>query len=395
MKTRITPSQNQFSSKHTFGNGRNYWNIFFWIFILLLGSSIKLNAQSQASSKPSIAVINIDCKGVALDMKMMTSLVALELERIDRFEVIDKYDVLSHMKANEIDVNTPYGKTELIRVGTLLKVDKVLSGSVEKFGDKIIVVLRIIDIASATIEKADVMEYLDQEEDIQTMIKISINNILGIPNEPNLVEMLSNFNPPISNTQTKINLNGPRIGTYVTFGDAGERLRAPKDSGGFDMFLFSAVIGYQHEIQFISSGDFQGLFEFVFTASGFEAGMFIPSFSTMIGSRFNRLGVEFGIGPSFRLVKVASGAYINNHWYYESQIPLDATNYSMVDRLDSKGDLTVSTGLIVAVGYTFHSGYLNFPINAYWSPRKDGHVVGVLFGFNSAKTKKKIRTSEK
>jgi hypothetical protein len=38
---------------------------------------------------------------------------------------------------------------------------------------------------------------------------------------------------------------------------------------------------------------------------------------------------------------------------------------------------------------------LNFPINAYWSPRKDGHVVGVLFGFNSAKTKKKIRTSEK
>jgi len=248
MKTRITHLQNHLG----FESLLNYSNIYTWVLILALISSLKLDAQSMEGAKPSIAVINIDCKGLAMDMKLMTSLVALELERIDRFEVIDKYDVFSHMKANEIDVNTPYGKTELIRIGKLIKVDKVLSGSVEKFGDKIIVVLRIIDIASATIEKADVMEYLDQEEDIQTMIKISINNILGIPNEPNLVEMLSNFNPPISNTQTKINLNGPRIGTYATFGEAGERLRAPLDSGGFDMFMFSAVIGYQHEVQFIS-----------------------------------------------------------------------------------------------------------------------------------------------
>lgn len=375
-------------------NNFGWMRTFALIIIISIFTFSSSKAQSADGPKPSMAVINIDCKGLALDMKLMTSLVALELERINKYEVIDKYDVLTHMKTNGIDVNTPYGKTELIRIGKLLKVDKVMSGSVEKFGDKIIVVLRIIDIESATIEKADVMEYLDQEADIQAMIKISINNILGLPNDVNTVDMLSNFNPPISNTQTKINLNGPRVGMYATFGEAGQRLRAPKDSGGFDMFLLSAVIGYQHEVQFVSSGDFQGLFEFVFSGSGFEAGMFIPSFSTMIGSRFNKAGFEFGIGPTFRMVKTARGAYINNKWYYESAITADMTGYELVDRLDSKGTLKASTGLIVAAGYTFRSGYLNFPINAYWSPRKDGHVVGLLFGFNSAKTKKKIRNDE-
>jgi TolB-like protein len=391
MKTRITNYKNHKSIKaRSQSDYHRILAILFFMFFVFYSSQV-LKAQGTEGVKPSIAVINIDCKGLSMDMKLMTSLVALELERINKFEVIDKYDVLAHLKENGIDVNTPYGKTDLIRIGKLLSVDKILSGSVEKFGDKFIVVLRIVDVASSTIEKADVMEYLDQEADIQVMIKISINNILGLPNDQNTVDMLSNFNPPISNTQTKINLNGPRVGTYATFGTAGDRLQAPKDSGGFDMFLLSAVIGYQHEVQFISSGDFQGLFEFIISGSGFEAGMFIPSFSTMIGSRFNKVGFEFGIGPTFRLVKTARGAYINNQWYYENNLPTDQVSYTLEERIDSKGMLKPSTGLIVAVGYTFRSGYLNFPINLYWSPRKDGHVVGLLCGFNSAKTKRKIK----
>ena len=41
--------------------------------------------------------------------------------------------------------------------------------------------------------------------------------------------------------------------------------------------------------------------------------------------------------------------------------------------------------LIFAAGRTFRSGYLNVPVNVFVSPRKDGTVVGLSFGFNIQK----------
>jgi len=42
--------------------------------------------------------------------------------------------------------------------------------------------------------------------------------------------------------------------------------------------------------------------------------------------------------------------------------------------------------MVIAIGKTFTSGYLNIPVNAYFSPRKEGNVFGLTFGFNVSKT---------
>jgi len=101
-------------------------------------------------------------------------MVRLELEKTNAFEVLDKYDVADIIKKNGIDMNDCFGKTKLVKVGKILNADKMLSGSVEKFGEKIILILRLVDVKSAKIEKTDVMEYLNQQQELQTMIKISI-----------------------------------------------------------------------------------------------------------------------------------------------------------------------------------------------------------------------------
>ena len=44
--------------------------------------------------------------------------------------------------------------------------------------------------------------------------------------------------------------------------------------------------------------------------------------------------------------------------------------------------------LIVAIGKTFKSGYLNIPVNLYYSPKKGGSIIGLTFGFNIAKKPK-------
>lgn len=363
------------------------------IFVLL---GIKANAQNQnqnqKQSKESIAVINIGAEGLEIKMALMTSLVTLELERIGVYEVIDKYDVTNHMKKNKIPLDQSYGKTDLIRIGKLLEVDKVLSGSAEKFGSKIIVVLRLIGVESGKIEKVDVMEYLDQEEDIQIMIRISLHNIFNIENDDNTVEMLSNINLPLANTKNKVNLSGPRFGMTTTLGAVGQRLQAPKAEGGYNMFPVSSVFGYQFEKQYIAAGEFQALFEIIPALNALESGYIIPSLSIINGFRFNKLGFEFGIGPVFRVAQMAEGYYdASGNWTLKSEVPDPPTDTEFIYQVDNRGSYRLNTGLIIAAGYTFKSGHINFPINIYVSPRKDGTTVGLIFGFNVARSKKKVR----
>ena len=355
------------------------------IFIMLI---FGLGTQGIAQEKESIAIVSIDTKGLKLDNVSMGNLVRLELEKTNTYEVLDKYDATDIMKENQIDVNNCFGKRKLIEVGKLLEADKILSGSAELFGEKIIVILRLIDVKKEKIEKTNVMEYLDQQSEIQVMVEISVKNLLGIPNDEVMVDLLVNYDRPITSPKTTVKLNGPRMGATWITGKMGKRLEADKNQGGFGMYPITSMFGYQYEIQYLSSGDFQALIELIPALNGLESGYISPSLTFMNGFRFNKQGLEFGLGPVLRFNKTTEGYYDeNDNWHLKREMP-EGANYELEHALDNRGDFAVSTGLIIAVGKTFRSGYLNVPINLYYSPRKDGNIVGLTIGFNIAQKPK-------
>jgi TolB-like protein len=350
-----------------------------------------INSSIFGQAKQKLAVISMDTKGINYDNLAITSLLHLELEKINKFEVLDKYDVSDILKANDIKNDACLGKTCQVRVGKLLDADKMISGSVEKFGNKIIVVLRLIDVKKDNIEKTDVMEYINQLDDLQIMVQLSLNNLLGITNDQKMKELLVNYAQPISSPKTTANLNGPRMGVSFVSGSIGSRLSAPKSEGGYNMYPAMMMFGYQHEVQYLSAGYFQALVEVIGAVNGLESGMFSPSLMVMNGLRFNNVGWEFGVGPIFRVSKNATGYYDESkNWVRASRLPEDFENGSLITQLDSRGHLNISTGMIVAVGKTFTSGYLNIPINVYFSPRKEGSVYGLSFGFNVSKSTRPI-----
>lgn len=356
--------------------------------VALTGLFLLIGITLFSQSKPSIAIVSMDTKGVSLDNISMGNLVRLELEKTNVYEVLDKYDVADMIKDNGIDINECFGKTKLVKVGKLLKADKMLTGSVEKYGDKIIFILRLIDVNTSKIEKANVMEYLNQQDEIQTMVLISINNLLGIENDPVIVDLLINYDRIVTSPKTTVKLNGPRMGAALTIGQAAKRMTAPETEGGLNMFPVSSMFGYQFEFQYLSSGDFQALVETFFAVNGLESGAFIPSLTFMNGFRFNNSGWEIGLGPVFRLTKTARGFWDDNDdWHLEHEMQ-DGDNYTIERAIDTRGDVRLSTGLIVAVGKTFKSGYLNIPVNIYFSPKKEGSIIGLSFGFNIAKKPK-------
>ena len=376
-------------------------NMFF--VLAILGTTICVNAQNQI--KPLAAVLGIDSKGVIQDAETVGYMVRLELEKLNVYNVMDKYDVAEGVKKNEIDIKTCFGKSCVVAAGKDLKVDKMITGSVERIGEKIVISLKVIDVKTEVVEKQDATEYLNIQPELQKMIMISVQKMLELNTDPNIVNLLINYDTPIESPKTQLNLNGPRMGGSMMFSESAKVLTGKESEGGYNMFPLMFDFGWQQEWQYLSAGNFQALVEFIPMISGMESGKFIPSVTFFNGFRMGKGGWEFAFGPSFRIVKKASGFYDENNilgkgantWHTEDEwnvtqttngIPTTVTNpYSITKRLDSRGLAYLSTSLIFCVGRTFKSGYLNIPVNIFVSPRKEGTTVGFSFGFNIQKKK--------
>ena len=161
------------------------------------------------------------------------------------------------IKANNIDLNNCYSKTCLIETGKLLKAEKMMSGSVERFGEKIVISLRIIDVATGNIDKANATEYLNLPE-LQKMIGISVKKMVGIEPDPMMTKLLIDYDVPVESPKNTLKLNGPRMGFAATVGDAyGIITGNDKSKGEFGMFPATFQFGWQQEFQYISAGNFQ------------------------------------------------------------------------------------------------------------------------------------------
>lgn len=340
-------------------------------------------------SKKSITVLNIDAKGVVLDPAQMGNLVRIELEKLDTFEVMDRYDVAYVVEKNKLNINNCYGKLCLVEIGSTIKSDKMFSGSVEMYGETIIITLRLVDVPTATIERTQVMEFLNLPKEMQNMISITMNQMFGRKNDPDLVTKLTkkfNYESLTNNpNEERLNLSGPRMGVTCFTGNTAKILQESTQTGGYDAIPVMFQFGYQFEKQYLNEGNFQALFEFVPVITGLDQGLVIPGLTVMNGLRSNKSGWEFAFGPTFSLITRESGYYEGDVWHREGDWnPASGPNPNDIrKRLDSRGDLELNSAFVFAFGRTYKSGKLNIPVNVYIIPHKEGLRFGASFGFNA------------
>ena len=134
-----------------------------------LAATMLLSTGAFAQGKPTIAVLNIATKGLVQDAQAMGYLVRLELEKTGVYSVMDRYEVADVVAKAPFSVDSCFSKTCLVDIGRHLGVAKMMSGSAERFGEKIVITLRLIDVASGTIEKSEATEYLNLPE-VQKMV---------------------------------------------------------------------------------------------------------------------------------------------------------------------------------------------------------------------------------
>lgn len=359
----------------------------------LMGVMIILSIISfaQTAKKETLAVFNIDSKGVMLDPVQLGNLVRIEIGKLDKFQVMDNYDMMYVIEQKQLKIDNCYGKICLVEIGKQIPVERVITGSVELYGETIIITFRLINVTENTIESTQVKEFLNLQNEIPEMMAITLQYLFKQPVNTLTEQRLTkkfNYENIVNNPEvSRLKLSGPRMGFTFYTGETAEVLSMKKHEGGFDAYPVMFQFGYQFEKQYLNEGNFQALFEFIPMITGIDQGLFLPSLTIMNGLRNNVNGWEFAFGPTLYLTSEAKGYKIGNTWYNEMDMTdsLFTKNPTPETRLDSRGDYKLRSGFIMAFGKTFISGKLNIPVNAYIAPSKKGIRFGVSFGYNAKK----------
>lgn len=352
--------------------------------IMIWAVALNVNAQSRTS----IAVINVESNGLNIRNSETTNLVRIELGKLDKFYVADNHDIESVVKKDSIDLQQCTGKICLYNLGKELRADKVLTGSITKINKKLIIELRIIDINDSKYDKTQTEEFLALEDQIQNMLHICLSKMFDQHVDQSTSDLLKkneNLDNSVNNPGvSRLVLSGPRIGMVMLTGDVARRMADDKRNGGWEAYPVMTVFGYQHEIQYLNEGSFQALFEFVGTIGGLDQNMFNPSISILDGFRSNVDGWEFALGPNFSFAPTAKGYYDDGgHWVRLTGNETAPAGKKIIDQLDSRGAVDLSTSFVFSVGKSFRSGKMNIPLNFFVIPKRDGWRMGLSFGFNA------------
>ncbi|MDX1652842.1 MAG: hypothetical protein R3277_10145 [Brumimicrobium sp.] len=368
-------------------------------FSLIAGFNTKGQNNSEAS-RSTIAVAYPNIENIDISKEIVAKLTQIELIKLDKYKVYDEFDIQEAIDSEERFSKGCHGKNCLIDLGKEARVDYIVSSSLLKFGGRIVIGMKIIEIKTGNIVKNDVREFIDDETKIQRMLHVLIRQIHEVEMHPETVERITHDDQPvIKKDVSKINNSGPRVGYAFLNGDLKNFAERSEAQGGMDIFPGVSMIGYQIEKQYIGTENFSALGEVLFTVSGLEQGVAIPSIAFMNGLRFGKAGWEFAFGPGFGLKRTSQGFFdtegyygtpgdywtereFRNSQFYDPENPTDPA-YRVSTHTDAKGDTwKLNTRWVMAVGRTFRAGALNIPVNIFYSSMKDSGMYGVSVGFN-------------
>jgi hypothetical protein len=266
----------------------------------------------------------------------------------------------------------------------------MLTGSAELLGEHVVITFRLIDVGTESVERSQVMQFLNLRNQVQLMIELTLRQMFALPVDPNLLSKLTKPNDYENSINVpnvaRLNLSGPRMGMTVFSGEAARRFGASRSEGGLEAKPVMFQFGYQFETTYLNQGGLQALFEFIPIVTGLDQGQVLPSISILHGVRSNRRGFEFAFGPILYVTKEAEGFYTDGRWTrltdWQKANPNQTPAFATEFRFDNRGEPKLSSSFVFACGKSFKSGKLNIPVNAFFIPAKGGHRFGLSVGFN-------------
>jgi len=164
-------------------------------FLILFFSIIALSSYAQAGRKTTVAVMDLRGSGISeTDAKFLTERLMIELQRTDVFDVLERDKMAEILKEQGFQQTGACDQAScLVEVGRLLPVQKMIGGSVGKFGDTYSVQIKLIDLKTAKVEKTATKDFSEKMDYLLTDGMANVANALaqiGFMNKQNKTQQL-------------------------------------------------------------------------------------------------------------------------------------------------------------------------------------------------------------
>src|SRR5680860_654711 len=142
--------------------------------------------KQETANKSTIAVALPNVDNLEVSREIIAKLLQIELIKLDLYKVYDEFDIQEGIDSDERFTENCYGKNCLIDLEKAVDVDYIVSASLLRFGGKIVISIKIIEISSGNIVKNDVKEFIEDETKIQRMLQVLIRQMHDIEMHPEI-----------------------------------------------------------------------------------------------------------------------------------------------------------------------------------------------------------------
>lgn len=152
-------------------------------FLLVMFVGSLFIEQLQATEKTPAAVIDLVPQNVS---QMVTAILSeclrSELFKTIQYDVINRENMESILKEQAFQISGACDDMEcIIRVGKILAVRKMFTGTLGKLGEKYILTLKIIDVETAKIDNIRTAERICSEGELPNLLRNTLYTLLGRP----------------------------------------------------------------------------------------------------------------------------------------------------------------------------------------------------------------------
>lgn len=142
---------------------------------------ISLFMHSFSSERlPTLALLTIEDQGLNhMEMKLIINVLRNDLVNAGVWQVLDRENMDKVLREQSLNSYGIVSDQDAIRLGRLLNVEKIMVGSIMNLGDEYFMELRIIDVATSTIEKSRT-DRCASPEDLPDMIHRLISRMSGV-----------------------------------------------------------------------------------------------------------------------------------------------------------------------------------------------------------------------